>query len=136
MNGRSGATGSNSLNIRVASCLALILTAYLSNVPCRAAELVMFETPGCTWCAAWDAEIGRVYPLTDEGKAAPLRRVDLQESRPDDLAAVRGVVHTPTFVLMDEGREIGRIRGYPGEDFYWGLLGDLIGRIPGPKPTG
>ena len=72
MNGRSGATGSNSLNIRVASCLALILTAYLSNVPCRAAELVMFETPGCTWCAAWDAEIGRVYPLTDEGKAAPL----------------------------------------------------------------
>jgi hypothetical protein len=37
---------------------------------------------------------------------------------------------------MDEGREIGRIRGYPGEDFFWGLLGDLIGRIPGPKPTG
>ena len=33
------------------------------------------------------------------------------------------------FVLVDAGREIGRIRGYPGETFFWGLLASLIERL-------
>ena len=33
------------------------------------------------------------------------------------------------FVLIDEGREIGRIRGYPGDIFFWGLLASLIERL-------
>ena len=32
-------------------------------------------------------------------------------------------------VLVDSGREIGRIRGYPGEDHFWGLLGVLIKKL-------
>jgi hypothetical protein len=95
----------------------------------EAAELVMFEAEGCQWCAAWDQRIGPIYAKTEEGRRAPLRRVDLHGPRPADLASVTGVVHTPTFVLIDDGREIGRIRGYPGEDFFWGLLGDLIRRL-------
>jgi thioredoxin-related protein len=33
---------------------------------------------------------------------------------------------TPLFVLVDNGREIGRIRGYPGEDNFWGLLDAMM----------
>ena len=33
---------------------------------------------------------------------------------------------TPTFVLVDGNREIGRIEGYPGEDFFWGRLERLM----------
>ena len=33
---------------------------------------------------------------------------------------------TPTFVLIDEEREIGRIEGYPGQEFFWGLLENLV----------
>jgi hypothetical protein len=33
---------------------------------------------------------------------------------------------TPTFVLVQDGRELGRIEGYPGEDFFWGLLERLM----------
>ena len=33
------------------------------------------------------------------------------------------------FVLIDQGREIGRIRGYPGDTFFWGLLANLIERL-------
>ena len=36
---------------------------------------------------------------------------------------------TPVFVLVDGGREIGRIRGYPGDTFFWGLLANLIERL-------
>ena len=39
-------------------------------------------------------------------------------------------MYTPTLVLMDGGREVGRIVGYPGADLFWGLLGELFQRLP------
>lgn len=95
----------------------------------RAAELVMFTRAGCEWCAAFEREIAPVYGKTDEGKRAPLRRVDLDAARPADLAFIAVERLTPLFVLIDKGREIGRIRGYPGEDHFWGLLGALIEKL-------
>ncbi len=94
-----------------------------------AAELVMFEAAGCSWCEAWDRDVGTVYPKTDEARLAPLRRVDIDAPRPPDLAGIRGVVYTPTFVLIDDGMEVGRILGYPGEAHFWGLLGVELGRL-------
>lgn len=97
----------------------------------QSAELVMFESAICEWCDAWHAEIGPIYPKTDEGKRAPLRTVDIHDSRPRDLGDIEGVRFTPTFVLLDDGgQEVGRINGYPGQDFFWGLLGELITKLP------
>lgn len=99
----------------------------LANVPVASAlELVMFEQESCEWCEVWDSEISKVYPKTPEGKAAPLRRVDIFDPRPADLKGLRKPHFTPTFVLVEKGKEIGRIRGYPGEDFFWGMLGELL----------
>jgi thioredoxin-related protein len=96
-----------------------------------AAELVMFESDICEWCDAWHAEIGPIYPKTSEGKRAPLRIVDIHDPRPSDLDHIEGVRFTPTFVLIDDdGQEVGRINGYPGEDFFWGLLSELIAKLP------
>ncbi len=96
----------------------------------QAAELVMFETQGCPWCLAWDKEVGVIYRKTEEGRTAPLRRLDIGESRPPELAALPDNVYTPTFVLMDRGREVGRIVSYPGDGLFWGLLGELLARLP------
>lgn len=95
----------------------------------RAAELVMFEQTGCVWCAAFDREIAPVYNKTDEGRRAPLRRVNIDRPRPPDLDFIQGERLTPLFVLIDKGREIGRIRGYPGDDHFWGLLGALVRKL-------
>lgn len=89
-------------------------------------QLLMFEQPGCLHCARWDAEVAPEYPLTDEGKAAPLRRLQLRDPLPDDLTLTRPVSFTPTFVLVKDDVESGRLEGYPGEDFFWPLLGALI----------
>jgi hypothetical protein len=43
----------------------------------------------------------------------------------------RPVTASPTFVLSDGGREVGRIIGYGGSDFFYGLLGELLNRLPG-----
>ena len=95
----------------------------------RAAELVMFERAGCAWCETFNREIAPIYPKTDEGLRAPLRRVDTEKPVPPDLAFIESERSTPVFVLIDRGREIGRIRGYPGEDFFWGLLGELMRKL-------
>lgn len=94
-------------------------------------ELLMFEEAGCPWCAVWNREIAPIYPKTPEGKRAPLRRVDLHAPRPDDLAGIKAIRYSPTFVLVQDGKEIGRIQGYPGEDFFWGLLARLIEQLDG-----
>ena len=89
----------------------------------------MFDAGACEWCDAWDRDVGVVYHKTEEAGLAPLRRVRLQGPRPRDLEHIVGVVYTPTFVLVDDGREIGRINGYPGEDHFWGLLGVLLKKL-------
>ncbi|MCG8544863.1 MAG: hypothetical protein MJE12_11710 [Alphaproteobacteria bacterium] len=91
-----------------------------------AAELLMFDSKLCEWCDRWREEIGAVYPKTEEGKIAPLKTIDIHQARPRPYEAVQGVVYTPTFVLWHDGREVGRILGYTGEDFFWGLLDELI----------
>lgn len=98
----------------------------LTGASSSAAELVMFERAGCVWCARFDAEIAPIYPKTDESRTAPLRRIDLDRPRPADLAAIDPGAFTPTFVVIDEGREIGRIRGYPGDAFFFGLLDRIL----------
>ena len=94
-----------------------------------AAELVMFETAFCEWCEAWDRAVGVVYHKTEEGRAAPLRRVELHAPRPEGLESIEGIVYTPTFVLVEDGSEIGRINGYPGDDHFWGLLGEMVRKL-------
>ena len=86
----------------------------------------MFEEPSCRWCRRWHAEIGPAYSLTAEGQAAPLRRLHIRDQTIAGVLLERPITMTPTFVLAEEGREIGRIVGYPGEDFFYGLLNSLL----------
>ena len=109
--------------------IVLAILFALAGASAHAAELVMFEQAGCEWCAVFDREVAPVYGKTDEGKRAPLRRLTMGKPLPDDLAFIQVERLTPLFVLVDNGREIGRIRGYPGEDNFWGLLGALIGKL-------
>ena len=90
--------------------------------------LVMVEEKGCIWCARWNEEISHIYPKTPEGQAAPLQRIDIHAPRPDNMIFSRSLHFTPTFVLMVNGQETSRIEGYPGEDFFWGLLGQMLVR--------
>jgi thioredoxin-related protein len=110
-----------------------VLALGLATPAWAALHLVMVERDGCVYCAAWDAAIAPIYPKTPEGQAAPLQRVNIRDMETSGLAFARPVVFTPTFVLMEEGREIDRIEGYPGEDFFWGLLGQMLAKTENDK---
>lgn len=115
---------------------SLLLTVLLampvlgaSHATVRAAELLMFEQAGCYWCKVWDEEVGVAYPKTAEGQLAPLRRLDIHGKLPDEFAGLAPGRFTPTFVVWHEGREIGRIQGYPGGHFFWPMLQDILKQV-------
>lgn len=128
--------GSLSLKFLSRAALFGAILMALSTTNARAAKLVMFEQAGCVWCEAFDREIASVYDKADEGARAPLRRVDIAATLPSDLAFIAVERITPLFVLVENGREIGRIRGYPGEDHFWGRLGVLIKTLDNSETTG
>lgn len=113
------------MNLRIVAFLLLAL-AFPAGLDAR--ELVMVESRGCLWCALWDRDVGPIYPKTAEAKVAPLRRLDIREVRSSGLLTKSPVEATPTFLLIDDGQEIGRITGYSGDDMFWGLLDAILAR--------
>jgi hypothetical protein len=109
--------------------LMLAAIAMTWALPVAAAELLMFRRDGCAWCESWDREIGPIYGKTDVGRRAPLRMVDIRRDR--HAAVLKSpIIYTPTFVLVENGREIARIEGYAGDHFFWGQIEHLVGRLP------
>ena len=112
--------------------ITFALTLSLTALSAQAEEmrLLMFEEHGCYWCGKWNAKIAPIYPKTAEGRTAPLQRVELRDGIPSDVTLKSRPQFTPTFVVVRAGKEIGRIEGYPGEDFFWGLLDQILDTTP------
>ncbi|MFZ4807315.1 MAG: thioredoxin family protein [Hyphomicrobiaceae bacterium] len=110
---------------RIALALFLIAVAPMCAA---AAELLMVEQAGCMWCRRWHDEIGPGYPKSAEGQLAPLRRIDLG-TVPEGVTLKLPVTVTPTFVLVDNGREVGRLTGYAGANFFYGMLAPLLDKL-------
>lgn len=110
---------------------SLFLAATLWTLPALATAettMLMAEEPGCVYCARWNQEIGPIYGKTGEGIAAPLRRMDITNPVPEDITLARSVNFTPTFILLVDGTEVSRLEGYPGEDFFWGVIGMMLNK--------
>ena len=111
----------------LASAIAGHVAAVAAGIrPAHAASgvtLVMVEEPGCPYCAKWDREIAPAYANSPEGRFAPLVRV--RRGNPD-IAHIKGLNYSPTFLVMRGQEKIGRITGYPGADFFWALLDELL----------
>ena len=103
--------------------------ANLMPVTANAAELVMFESRGCIYCQRWERAVGSVYDKTAEAKVLPLRRIDVDRQSASGVELKSPVHYTPTFVVVDQGREIGRIEGFSSDDSFWGLLDELAAKV-------
>lgn len=119
----------------LAGALALMPAAWAEAPPAPevaqavapAFRLIMVEREGCVYCALWNEKIGPIYPKTPEGAAAPLTRVDIHANWAEGLTTGPAPIYTPTFIVLRGTAEVGRIEGYPGEDFFWALLGQALG---------
>ena len=124
--------------MRLLKVIVLLLSTLLATQSFSETRLMIVEEEGCPWCARWNAEVGDVYAITEEGRAAPLWRHDIHDPAPTGVTFVSPPHFTPTFIILVDGIEVNRIEGYPGEGFFWGLLEIILADLPetGGKPSG
>jgi len=113
----------------VRSAATAILFVLSSAVSAGAAQLIMIDDKGCPYCRQWNREVGATYSANPLGRIAPLRRVYGYKSWPADLKHIGGDNFTPTFILIDKGREIGRFHGYLGKEWFWNRLRRLQAKL-------
>ena len=79
--------------------------------------------------------IARSARSTARPKSVGARRCAcwISTAAPAEIRARSPIHYTPTFVLVENGEEVGRIEGYPGNDFFFGLLQNLVQRLPGER---
>jgi hypothetical protein len=90
-------------------------------------RLLMIEQAGCYYCRVFNRDVAPVYKTSVEGTAAPLFHADLRGPLPDGVTLLSLPFVTPTFILLDpNGVEVERMTGYPGDDFFWPYIGDML----------
>ena len=104
----------------------IIITLFSSFASSHAAELFLFEQEGCEWCEAWHEQVGVSYPITKIGEKLPLIVMDINEPLPPSVKFSSNIIFTPTFVLVENKKELGRILGFLGEYQFWSLLEELL----------
>ncbi|MDA9649832.1 thioredoxin family protein [bacterium] len=107
----------------------MLAISFGSAGPVKAADsrghLVMITSSHCPWCEAFEDDVGKGYNLTEEALIYPLRRHDFYKAMPDDLAHLTPATMTPTFIVVRDGAEVGRIIGYPGAELFWWRLSEF-----------
>ena len=115
-------------------CASLVVIfSVLAGTGGDGAELLIFEQPACPFCAAFNREIAPDYPQSRAGRIAPLRHVNIHKSRTGGIEGLDPAVFTPTFVLVEKGREVGRLLGYPGRRYFYPEIQLLLDKLP-PAP--
>lgn len=95
-------------------------------------QLLMIEQAGCYYCRVFNRDIAPVYETSKEGQIAPLVHAQLRGPLPDGITLSSTPFVTPTFILIGaDGVEIERLTGFPGEDFFWPYIGDMIAAAQG-----
>src|SRR5262245_4583866 len=95
-----------------------------------AAQLVMVDYPGCSWCFRFNATVASKYSSTTLGRVAPIRRINILHKWPSDLKNIRRAYGAPTFILLSNGSEVGRFGGFSSPQVFWQKLGSLVARLP------
>lgn len=85
--------------------------------------LIYIYSPECGACRQFDGEVGAIYPKTNESLALPMERVlidDWQAKRHQLVECVSAaVIGTPTFLQIQNCRELDRITGYSDAELFW-----------------
>lgn len=104
---------------------ALVLGWIAGSAQAAGVRLIMVEQAGCRYCIEWDQEIAPAYPKSPEGRFAPLHRLQRGHAQ---LQSFKPVIYTPTFIVVRDGTEVGRVTGYAGKIFFWEELGEQLAK--------
>lgn len=114
----------------------LVAVMLMFATPTLAAELLMIHSPTCVFCQAFMKDTRPGYSESEQAKTYPLRIIDIslfmnrewlrQQTRDGAIKPIRG---TPTFIVWDDNREMGRIVGYSGSELWYRRLDNIISNL-------
>jgi hypothetical protein len=111
----------------ITATIFFVLPGFAAAQPETGLRLLMIEQAGCAYCVAFNRDIAPIYEKTAQGDAAPLFHADLRKDMPDGITLASRPFVTPTFILIGpDGVEISRMTGFPGEDFFWPYIAQMI----------
>jgi len=91
-------------------------------------QLVVLEVDGCIYCDVFRRRLLDAYKSSKHGKKAPIRFVDINDPALGDLGITQPIGMVPTFIMLENNEEIGRIPGLMGhQDFFRAIDYILIG---------
>lgn len=82
------------------------------------AELIVIEVEGCLYCKVFRRDVLPGYLASPRSKEAPIRFVDYNTQTAADLPLHGPVTIVPTFVMIKDNREVGRLPGYVGRSEF------------------
>jgi len=97
------------------------------TLPVWANDLLMFHSKYCGYCSAFMKEVAVDY----EYKDLPLVIIDAY-NQPDWFREaykenrIKGIFGTPTFIIWNGRKELGRIIGYSGKEWFYERLDELF----------
>ena len=101
--------------------VTLFFTAIVHNAAADA-RLIMVTSEHCPYCQAWERDVGAVFNKSSYAAKLPLTRVEIGRKMPKNISLKKPIIGTPTFLIIRNGQEIDRQRGYVDEEiFYWWL---------------
>lgn len=89
-------------------------------------ELIMFSTSLCNHCAVFDQDVAKIYKKHQLAKTAPLVKVNLDEAGTGPYILNKPIDVVPTFVIMKNGKEIGRLSGMMNKLMFLTYVRDTI----------
>ena len=101
--------------------ITLFFMAIIQNVA-AGERLIMVTSQHCPYCRAWERDVGAVFYKSPYAAKLPLTRVEIGSKIPKNILLKKPIIGTPTFLIIRNGQEIDRQRGYVDEEiFYWWL---------------
>ncbi len=93
----------------------------------RQLEMVVLEVKDCIYCNVFRRQLLPVYQASRQARRMPVRFVDINDPALGDIGLTQPVGVVPTFVVLENNEEIGRIPGLVGRNEFFQALDHITG---------
>ena len=93
-------------------------------------QLVVMEADGCTYCGIFRRDVLPSYEASERAKDMPVRFIDVNDVEKARLDLQAPVNIVPTFIVMKDNKEVGRIPGYLGPENFYPTIKYLMSTAP------
>lgn len=89
-------------------------------------QLVVMEAPGCIYCTIFRRDVLPAYEVSERGKEMPVRFLDVNDVEQSGIGLDAPIDILPTFVVIKDNHEVGRIPGYMGPENFFHSINYLL----------